>query len=166
MDDRHRLMAEVEAAQTALARLLLTDQLLPVLNSPLTMQQLRFMALLYRDGPTPGHRLAAQLNVSMPTVSGTVDRLVEHGMIARRVDDRDRRVRLVELTPAGEQMLTSFQEAGWRMGREVMAGQGRCERGQLGLGDDQRRGQAECARIRGIEDEASLERGGDHGRRD
>jgi len=121
MDDRHRLMAEVEAAQTALARLLLTDQLLPVLNSPLTMQQLRFMALLYRDGPTPGHRLAAQLNVSMPTVSGTVDRLVEHGMIARRVDDRDRRVRLVELTPAGEQMLTSFQEAGWRMGREVMA---------------------------------------------
>ena len=46
-------------------------------------------------------RLAESLDVSLPNVTGLVDRMVEHGLVERVRDDDDRRVVTVAPTAAG-----------------------------------------------------------------
>jgi len=74
----------------------------------LTLQQLRVMHILYCDGPTRVSNLAQQLQVSTPTVTGILDRLVQRGMTARDDDPSDRRVVLNLLTEHGLQVIESL----------------------------------------------------------
>lgn len=71
----------------------------------LTLQQLRVMHILYCDGPTRVSTLAQRLQVSTPTVTGILDRLVNRGMTTRDDDPSDRRVVLNLLTPAGVKII-------------------------------------------------------------
>jgi DNA-binding MarR family transcriptional regulator len=68
---------------------------------------------LYLVAAQPGVRmtaLAAQLGVSLSTVSGLVDRLVEHGYVERREDPDDRRQQLVRLTSTGDAVIERMRE--------------------------------------------------------
>ncbi|PYG00882.1 DNA-binding transcriptional regulator, MarR family [Georgenia satyanarayanai] len=118
--EHDRLIDEVRAAGEMVAKFFVHEQLGPILGSTLTMQQLKLVALLATHGPLGGHDLARHLDVSMPTVSGIVDRLVERGMVERRADPRDRRVRLTALSPAGEAFIAEHDAAGWRVGMEIL----------------------------------------------
>ncbi|MCM3662416.1 MarR family transcriptional regulator [Georgenia satyanarayanai] len=118
--ERHRLIDEVRATGEMVAKFFVHEQLGPILGSTLTMQQLRLVALLASHGPLGGHDLARHLDVSMPTVSGIVDRLVERGMVERREDPTDRRVRLTALSPAGQAFVAEHDAAGWRVGMEIL----------------------------------------------
>jgi DNA-binding MarR family transcriptional regulator len=71
----------------------------------LTMQQLRVMGILYTEGPTRVSTLAHRLNVSTPTVTGILDRLVQRGMTVREDDAADRRVVLNVLTDEGRKVI-------------------------------------------------------------
>jgi DNA-binding MarR family transcriptional regulator len=74
----------------------------------LTLQQLRIMHILYGDGPTRVSTLARRLQVSTPTVTGILDRLVQRGMTSRDDDPSDRRVVLNVLTALGLQVIESL----------------------------------------------------------
>jgi DNA-binding MarR family transcriptional regulator len=56
--------------------------------------------------------LASDLHLSLSTVSGLVEKLVESGLATRRTDDVDRRQVLVALAPYGISFLDRFQELG------------------------------------------------------
>lgn len=118
--EHHRLIDEVRATGEMVAKFFAHEQLGPILGSTLTMQQLRLVALLAVHGPLGGHELARHLDVSMPTVTGLVDRLVERGMVERREDPADRRVRLTALSAAGEAFIAEQDAAGWRVGIEIL----------------------------------------------
>lgn len=118
--EQHRLIEEARAAGEMVAKFFVHQQLGPILASALTMQQLKLVALLHEHGPLGGHDLARHLEVSMPTVTGIVDRLVERGMVERRADTTDRRVRLAALSPAGEAFVAEFEAAGWGLGAEIL----------------------------------------------
>src|SRR5690625_7096663 len=120
VDPRERLIEQVLTAHELASRTFVDEDLSGLFDATLTMLQLMVRAVRHRDGALSGHELADRLAVSTPTVSGMVDRLVDRGMLTRSTDDRDRRVRLVALSEAGEQMVTSVHEAGWRIGRDVM----------------------------------------------
>jgi DNA-binding MarR family transcriptional regulator len=64
---------------------------------------LHVLFVLTTDGPLPMGRLAEQLDVSLPNVTGIVDRMVAHGLVERLRDDDDRRLVVVSATPAGRQ---------------------------------------------------------------
>ena len=57
--------------------------------------------MLLSDGPTTMTHLADSLDVSLPNVTGIVDRMVENGLVVRGGADDDRRVVTVEATAAG-----------------------------------------------------------------
>ena len=69
----------------------------------LTLSQVATLRLLEeaRSGTLSMGQIARELGVSLPTTSSLVDRLQREGMVARVVNDRDRRVVLVHLTRKG-----------------------------------------------------------------
>ncbi|HUG14931.1 MAG TPA: MarR family transcriptional regulator [Thermomicrobiales bacterium] len=74
-------------------------------DAQVTMQQLRVMTILFHNGPTRVSDLARQLQVSTPTVTGILDRLVRQRVTYRMNDARDRRVVLNNLTEAGRELV-------------------------------------------------------------
>jgi DNA-binding MarR family transcriptional regulator len=64
--------------------------------------------------------LVARLGVTLPTVSGVVDRLVERGLIARRSNPSDRRRVFVGITPAGVDLLDRFRDLNARQLRDLL----------------------------------------------
>lgn len=80
-----------------------------LLQSTLTMQQLKVMTLLTIDGPMGGNEVARALGISMATVTGIVDRLVERGLVERSEDPNDRRVRMIALTEVGAEQMEKSQ---------------------------------------------------------
>lgn len=63
--------------------------------------QLHVLFMLLCDGPLTMGRLAESLNVSLPNVTGIVDRMVENGLVERSRAQDDRRVVTVVATQAG-----------------------------------------------------------------
>ena len=115
------LVAQIDAARRAIvAQLHAHPQCAPLPEAPVTMQQLRLLMLLRVHGPVGGHQLARHLDVSMPTVSGLVDRLVERGLVERRPDPGDRRVRLVALSDQGHAVVAEHEAAGWGAGEAIL----------------------------------------------
>lgn len=121
MDDATSLIAEIDAARRTIAAGVVAHPACGALPpTPVTMQQLRLLLLLRVHGPLGGHQLARHLDVSMPTVTGVVDRLVERGLVERRENPADRRVRLVALSDAGRDVVVEYESAGWTAGVELL----------------------------------------------
>src|SRR5437879_5420295 len=82
------------------------------LEADLTMSQLKVLFLLYAERHASMSRLAEALNVTLATVTGIVDRLVEHRWLCREEDRHDRRIVLCGLTPDGVRVAERLQQAG------------------------------------------------------
>ena len=70
-----------------------------------TMPQMKVLMLLRENGALRVGVLARHLNVSTPTITGIVDRLVRQELVKREDDPSDRRVVLNVLTTKGEQLM-------------------------------------------------------------
>ena len=71
--------------------------------------------------------LADSMQVSMPTISGIVDRLVKAGYVQRVAGLEDRRQVVVGLTPKGQKMIARFQVAVSTRWQEVLKGLSKVE---------------------------------------
>jgi len=82
------------------------------LNTDLTMPQLKAMLVLFSDGAKRMGLLASDLEVSMPTATGIIDRIAEKGLIERESDPQDRRVVLCRLSKEGHELISHL----WKLG--------------------------------------------------
>lgn len=114
--DRVALLTRLDQLHASFDRRAVSSLAEPLMSTPLTMQQLKVLTLVAaeRDRAT-GHGLAETLGVSVATMSGLVDRLVEHGMVRRSDDPDDRRIRRLSVTDAGSSTLRSLISSGNRM---------------------------------------------------
>ena len=71
----------------------------------LTMPQLKALFLARSDTGASHGDIARALGVTLSTVTGIVDRLVEHGLVERRTDPTDRRLSRVVATQAGNDLI-------------------------------------------------------------
>lgn len=120
MTGRAELIGRIAGMQREVGRALATHRELAVVNSNLTMQQLRMVISLSADGPASGHELARALGVSPATVTGIVDRLVAQGLVERREDPADRRVRRMALSEAGVQLVEMLLDSGEQRFRALL----------------------------------------------
>lgn len=74
----------------------------------LTGAQARVLSLLARE-PTPMRKLAGQLKCEPSNVTGLVDRLEARGLVERRPDPADRRVKLAAATERGRSTAQSLR---------------------------------------------------------
>lgn len=83
----------------------------------LTLPQLMVLSALGRLGEVTSRALAAEADLSPPTVVGILDKLAAKGLIHRYRSDRDRRIMHARLTPAGQAALARAPEPlGARLG--------------------------------------------------
>jgi DNA-binding MarR family transcriptional regulator len=110
--DRDALISRILDAQRRLRQQMIDDHAHPLLEVNLTMSQLKVMITIARLGGTSGQELARRTGVSLATLTGIVDRLVAQDLVVRREDPRDRRVRRLELTPTGTDLVDRMIAAG------------------------------------------------------
>ncbi|WP_241968329.1 MarR family transcriptional regulator [Streptomyces sp. ICBB 8177] len=85
----------------------------------LTGAQARVLGLLSRE-PMPMRRIAEQLKCEPSNVTGIVDRLEARGLVERRPDPADRRVKLAAATDTGKDTATRLR-ASLGFAREPLA---------------------------------------------
>jgi DNA-binding MarR family transcriptional regulator len=119
--EQDALISCLERVQDSFERRALSSMAEPLISTPLTMQQLKVLTMIAIDPEkATGHELAALLKVSVATMSGLVDRLVEHGMVARGEDPSDRRVRRLTVTPEGSATIRSLLSSAGTMPTPVL----------------------------------------------
>lgn len=75
-----------------------------------TMSQAKVLYLVQAEPDLRMSDLSARLGVSLSTVSGVVDRLVDQDLLGRRDDPADRRHVVLRITGAGATQLQLFRE--------------------------------------------------------
>jgi MarR family transcriptional regulator for hemolysin len=69
--------------------------------------------------------IATRVGVVGPALVGILDELERDGLIERTVDEKDRRSKLIELTPAGEQVIASMFEFEAKLRADFLRGVGK-----------------------------------------
>jgi DNA-binding MarR family transcriptional regulator len=108
--DREAAVERVIAAVEKMMVRVSTAHAREFLEVGVTMSQAK---VLYLVQATPGLRmsdLSAHLGVSLSTVSGVVDRLVDQGLLARQDDPADRRHVILRITAPGATQLELVRE--------------------------------------------------------
>ncbi|CAL9581906.1 MarR family winged helix-turn-helix transcriptional regulator [Streptomyces sp. enrichment culture] len=95
----------------------------------LTGPQARLLSLLSLE-PLPMRKLAQKLKCEPSNVTGIVDRLESRGLVERRPDPADRRVKVAAATEQGREVARDLRE-GLRFAREPLAGLSEEERRSL-----------------------------------
>jgi DNA-binding MarR family transcriptional regulator len=86
-----------------------------------TMSQAKLLYLVQAEPGLRMSELAARLHVSLSTVSGVVDRLVDQALLDRHDDPADRRQVILRITEAGAQQLELFRELNAGQVRDLLA---------------------------------------------
>ena len=76
-----------------------------------SLVHLNVLTLLEASGPMPMGRLAEQLDISVASITGVIDRMESRGLVERRRDSEDRRVILVHPGKGGRKL---FDDIGKR----------------------------------------------------
>jgi DNA-binding MarR family transcriptional regulator len=119
--NRADVVDQVIAGYEALMQRLAESHAPEFLEIDITMPQAKLLYLLGASGDLHMSDIVARLGVSLSTVSGLVDRVVDHGLATRREDRADRRQVVVALTPEGAEFVDRFRELNARQMRELLA---------------------------------------------
>ncbi|SFR62435.1 MarR family winged helix-turn-helix transcriptional regulator [Microbacterium azadirachtae] len=117
MDDErlHETASELRLATFRLARRLRSVRAVDSRNAAMSDAQLAVLAALRAHGRHSLTALADRERVTAPTMSAVVTGLEEQGYVTRIPDDQDRRRVHVEITPAGETVVTETFERRTRL---------------------------------------------------
>jgi DNA-binding MarR family transcriptional regulator len=118
--DRSDIVAEVIAGYEALMQRLADTHTPEFLEIAISMPQVKLLYLLGAGGELHMSALVHRLGVSLSTISGLVDKVVDQGLASRREDPADRRQVMVGLTPAGHDFIDRFRELNARQMRELL----------------------------------------------
>lgn len=120
--EREAVIARIVATFEAMMHSVASAHAPEFLAVVVTMSQAK---VLYLVQAAPGLRmsdLSARLGVSLSTVSGVVDRLVDQGLLNRRDDPADRRHVVLRMTDAGTTQLQMFRELNEGQIRTLLSG--------------------------------------------
>lgn len=113
-EQRARLIARVVEDHSAIGGALTGARLEQLMQLTLTLGQLKLLLRLVATGGTTTNALAEHLGVSTASVSPVVTELVDRGLVVRRPDAADRRVKHLLPSPEGVRLVRRlFDEGSW-----------------------------------------------------
>lgn len=100
------IAAEIPEIMPLIARKVLLD----FFNSvDISQSQLLMIMAIKSRQPCRLSDLSREMDISNPTASGLVDRLVQHELVQRTADPNDRRAVCISLTSTGERLVAKFR---------------------------------------------------------
>lgn len=98
---------------------------------PLGYSRSRWMVLLYisRNDAIPHRELADRLGIESPTLVRLVDRMEADGLLERRADESDRRVKRLHLSTEGRKEVERIRAYAADLRKELLAGLDKTEIG-------------------------------------
>ena len=108
MTERNRLIDEIGAIEIRLRASALPEETSSLLDYDLTLQQIRVFAFVLAREETAINKVADALDIRPNVATGIVQRLVERGLIERREDANDRRIRLLTVTDRGVALINEL----------------------------------------------------------
>jgi DNA-binding MarR family transcriptional regulator len=119
--DRRALTRDMFALASYLMRAANVGTFNAIAELDLSFTQIKALCALETDGEGRSVKaLAESLGVSLPAMSRAVDGLFERGLVDRREDPLDRRVRQVRLTGAGRRVPQALNDARLSALQELM----------------------------------------------
>lgn len=79
-----------------------------LLSMDVTMPQLKIMLMLYFHGPMRMSAIASELNVTLPTATSLVDKLVDKNFVSRETRNEDRRVVICQVSEEGNTAIVNI----------------------------------------------------------
>ncbi|MFC7375061.1 MULTISPECIES: MarR family winged helix-turn-helix transcriptional regulator [unclassified Brachybacterium] len=133
-DARRRVEQRIQTLLVAISVRSLPRLVGSLLDVDLTLKQVRVLSTL--SGPTPrtSTDLAGEFGISLPTMTGIVDKLVARGLVERVVDQDDHRARHLRLTALGRSVVAEVTTPDPHLGDEVVAGLDQSELEALEVG--------------------------------
>jgi DNA-binding MarR family transcriptional regulator len=119
--ERDALVDRVVAAYDTLMHRVASAHAPEFVGVGVTMSQAKVLYLVQAEPDMRMSDLAGRLGVTLPSISGVVDRLVDQGLLSRRDDPADRRQALVRISDAGIDQLELFRELNARQVRALLA---------------------------------------------
>lgn len=86
----------------------------------ISQSQLLMVMAIKSNQPCRLSDLSQEMDISNPTASGLVDRLVQHHLVERASDPQDRRAVCISLTPQGEKLVTKFKHHAKEKWQEIL----------------------------------------------
>jgi DNA-binding MarR family transcriptional regulator len=108
LDERARLNDRILRLDSRVFQFLQSGQANAWLSVDLTMPQLKVLLIVFGAGSATIGELARGLGVTLPTVTGIVDRLIDHKLVSRAEDPADRRVTRVSIAEDGRALVESL----------------------------------------------------------
>jgi DNA-binding MarR family transcriptional regulator len=102
---KDRLIEDILTLADSLFRQLLPTVPKDLLALDISMPQAKILLILYVHGPRRMSDIASELDVTLPTATSLIDRLVEKQYVMRETQPDDRRVVLCELTEMGQRAI-------------------------------------------------------------
>lgn len=110
--NHQQLVEAVHQVELGLRRTMLRRGSDALSHQEVTLPQLRLLLELDQDAPVSPLELASRLHLSASTVTATVDRLVQRGLVTREEDPQDRRRKRLDLTSQGADLMATFTRSG------------------------------------------------------
>jgi DNA-binding MarR family transcriptional regulator len=111
MTDKDHLVESILSLSDRLFRQLLPTVPEELLSIDATLPQLKIMLMVFMRGAMRMSEIAAGLNVTLPTATSLVDRLVEKDFISREDQADDRRVVLCKLSEKGQKAVAGIWDS-------------------------------------------------------
>lgn len=120
MDEKDRLIERIEGHGRGFMRLMARENTAGLFSLNLTMRQIKVLMVLDIEESLSMHELADRLGVGLATTTGIVDRLAAQDLVARREDPADRRIRRIELSAGGHEVIDQIRYSGRERQRRVL----------------------------------------------
>lgn len=119
---RNRALEHIETLLVAISVRSLPHRVGSLLDAKLTLKQLTTLTALAGAESRTLTSLAADFEVSLPTMSGIVDKLAQRGLVQRVENVEDQRSRHLRLTPLGHAVIGEIVAPEPHLGSEIVAG--------------------------------------------
>ena len=119
--NKSQLVQEIVELERQVGRII--GQHIPniLIDSGLTLAQLRSLFFIANEGSTNFRKLAEALGVTPSNVTGIVDRLVEQGLVSRTQNPEDRREMTLQATDKGDALVSNLKEAGIKQMTQILS---------------------------------------------
>lgn len=112
MDHRLALIRQITDAELALRKVSVIHVGQLLAEADLSVPQMRLLIAVDTEGRGSVLDIAERLQLSTPTVTTSVDRLVKRGLLTREENPEDRRRKQIALSPAARALLDSLATTG------------------------------------------------------